>query len=952
MVVSRLVERDREVSAVAAALDLARTGHGVVLVIEGEAGIGKTALLSNAVQQARDRAMLVLSARCSPLEHHFSFGAARQLFEGHLRGLPEQDRQWMLSDSAALSAPVFGLAAIETTWKPALLDPDTALLYGLYWLTVALQEPSPLVLCVDDAQSCDESTARFLAYLSARLDGVRLAVLITRREPSAELPPAALDHLAASAPAQCLRVTSLSPAGSYAVLEQALGAPPDQAIAARCHAVTLGNPFLLRAIAGSLSEYADAESAVDELASGAVPDAVTRQVALRLRGVDVNAVGFARAVAILEPAADVDAAARLAGIGPQAAVSAWDTLTRAGLLAAAPPLRLSHPLIATAVEAATPRAERDRLHASAARILDGTGAPLGRIAAHLLATVPSGHAWVSAQLRAAAEEAYERGAPGLAARCLQRALEENSGEPDRGEVLLALGRAESRAYQPEALDHLREALALVRPASPAYIETAAELGRALLFNGDPGAAVRELDTAIAAVGAAAPLVDLESELLTAARFDVGSCEFVEARLSRLVSRSEADDAPARMLLAHRALSAAKLGSDSAATADLARRALNGDGLIRERGPNAPEPAMAAQALSIAEAFDEAEAALTIAIDQAQRAGAVLGYTNLSGWRAALHWRRGDVSRTEADVAACFGTADASALGIGMWLIAPIAAEAQIARGFLEEAQRTLARTPIPGDADEVSPLLLGSLNARASLHLARNDFALALDDLMLLGRSLDAWACPNPSWFSWRARAARTLANLNRRGEARELASVELALARRFGAPGCLGLALQAAASAARGHGALDLLAEAVDVLERSHRRASLASALCDLGIRLRRERRPKDARDPLRRALALADECGMTMLARNARDELVATGARPRRAALAGRDALTPAEQRVTQLAAEGLSNRSIAQALFVTVKTVEMHLSRAYRKLDVDSRGDLRSALSRQVNGVPRVA
>ncbi len=144
-----------------------------------------------------------------------------------------------------------------------------------------------------------------------------------------------------------------------------------------------------------------------------------------------------------------------------------------------------------------------------------------------------------------------------------------------------------------------------------------------------------------------------------------------------------------------------------------------------------------------------------------------------------------------------------------------------------------------------------------------------------------------------------------------------------------------------RGEG-IPRLEEAVRVLEGSTARLEHALALAALGATLRRARRPTDAREPLRRALELAEACGADGLVERARGELHATGVRPRAAARSGAGALTPSERRVAAMAAEGMSNRDIAEALYVTPKTVEIHLSSAYRKLGVRSRRELPGALA----------
>ncbi|HXZ71912.1 MAG TPA: helix-turn-helix transcriptional regulator, partial [Streptosporangiaceae bacterium] len=137
-------------------------------------------------------------------------------------------------------------------------------------------------------------------------------------------------------------------------------------------------------------------------------------------------------------------------------------------------------------------------------------------------------------------------------------------------------------------------------------------------------------------------------------------------------------------------------------------------------------------------------------------------------------------------------------------------------------------------------------------------------------------------------------------------------------------------------------LAEAVSLLESTPARYELALALADLGAHLRRSGRRADARAPLRRALDLAQRTGAAPLAERAKRELLAAGARPRRTAITGPDALTSAERRVASLAADGLSNRQIAQHLFITQPTVETHLRHAFQKLGITSRADLPAQLA----------
>ena len=189
----------------------------------------------------------------------------------------------------------------------------------------------------------------------------------------------------------------------------------------------------------------------------------------------------------------------------------------------------------------------------------------------------------------------------------------------------------------------------------------------------------------------------------------------------------------------------------------------------------------------------------------------------------------------------------------------------------------------------------------------------------------------------WRAYGAVALARLGQRRAAAEVAGRQLERARSFDAPRALGTALCPAAAVDGGETGLAHLEEAVAVLEDSPARLVLAQALVDYGTLLRELGRRKESRDPLRRAITLADACGAPVLAERARAELTAGGGRPPPAETEGVAALTPAERRVAALAAQGPTNREIAQTLFVTEKTVEMHLSRAYRKLGIRSRWQL---------------
>jgi DNA-binding CsgD family transcriptional regulator len=185
------------------------------------------------------------------------------------------------------------------------------------------------------------------------------------------------------------------------------------------------------------------------------------------------------------------------------------------------------------------------------------------------------------------------------------------------------------------------------------------------------------------------------------------------------------------------------------------------------------------------------------------------------------------------------------------------------------------------------------------------------------------------------------------RQEAIELCDEEIAAANRFEVPRELGMALRAKGLVMGGDAGVDLFQQAAQELERAGALLEQARALTDLGTALRAAGKRVQSREPLRQGLDLATRCGATALITRAREELVAAGARPRRTLLSGLEALTASELRVCRMAAEGLSNRQIAEALFVTEKTVEGHLGNAYRKLDVSSRSELPDVLAVEDSG-----
>jgi DNA-binding CsgD family transcriptional regulator len=232
------------------------------------------------------------------------------------------------------------------------------------------------------------------------------------------------------------------------------------------------------------------------------------------------------------------------------------------------------------------------------------------------------------------------------------------------------------------------------------------------------------------------------------------------------------------------------------------------------------------------------------------------------------------------------------------------------------------------------------MTARARLRIAAGDVEAGVADLLWCG---DHRAARGQLWPSdWKTFLAPALASLGENLRAAELAREHLAMARRVGAPGALGRALRAAALTIDDGERLALLEEAVSVLDHSPARLDRAHALADLGAELNRRNRRREGREAERSAIKLAGDCGAVALVESAEAELHAGPGRRARTEVTGPNALTAAEWRVCRQAVEGRTNREIAEALFVTEKTIERHLSSAYQKLGIRSRFQLSAAVA----------
>lgn len=922
-----LLERERELQALDEALASAVEGRGAAVLVEGPAGVGKSSLLAAGRELASRRGMLVLAGHGGESERDFPFGLAAQLFEAHLRGLAGSERASLLRGPAAPAAELLGGAALG-----GRVEQDDQALFGLlhalHWLTVNLSESHPLALLVDDAQWSDPPTLRFLHYLARRLEPLPVALLLGVRsgEPATETD--LLAAIGAEPAARVLRLAPLSPAAVERCVRD-LAPDADPSLVAACADVTGGNPLLLRELLSTLREEG---VPFDERAAATVrsitPDSVSRSILLRLSRFGPHELAVARAVAVLGDDAELASVAALARLDPTPAATAASRLAAADVIAAGEPLRFVHPLLRSAVYGDFPDPERRLAHAAAARMLRDRGAAVERVALHLLQAPLATEAWAPEVLLAAAERASQRGWPATAARMLERALREPLETAARVDVEAALARAELAAGEAAGAERLERA-ARSLPAGRRALALR-DLGRQHMNANRFGDAARRFAEALALADPAVPLGrELRAAYAAAAMWVPelagGALEGFE---DIVAEGGQPEGAGERLLLG--ALAAAevfRLGSAERA-ARLVRAAWGDGAWLEQVGSAEPTFMNLTGALSAAgEAGDALELAVAVQAAAAERGlpGAFATASYLRGSTALLAGDvRGAISELERALEALPGaweTWQPSALGFLGW--------ARMEAGDEPGATEALGRLGPGGEG----AIHIWSSYARGRVELARGAAADALAAFERTGRlMLEGLGTQNPAVMPWRAGAAEALARLGDRDRARALAEEELELARRFGASPAIGVALRALGLAEIGRQGAERLREAAALLARVP--LERVNALTELGAMLRRAGEREAPRAVLREALDLADRCGAARLAARAREELVLAGGRPRRAALHGAAALTPAELRVAELAAQGRTNRQIAEALFLTPKTVSWHLGHVYLKLGVNDR------------------
>ncbi|MCX5195597.1 LuxR C-terminal-related transcriptional regulator [Streptomyces sp. NBC_00249] len=899
----------------------ARAGAARAVLVRGPAGIGRSHLLAVAGERLAAEGTAVRRAT----------------------GLPEGTSM---------------VRAVDTLLGPPPGPRDThGDRHRFHRRTLDLLAGGPTALVVDDAQWCDETSLRCVDFILRRSAGRPLLVVLAQRTGAPGPGTRVLTEILAQDRCALLELGPLDEGGTQRMVTRIFGAPADQPFVRHCAEITGGNPLLLDRLLRALRTVgippgADALHQLSSLHQTVLTALVPEFLAAGPR----PARQVATALAVLGRA-DADPLAALSGLSGRRVESALSWLRHIEAVPPGSPPRMREG-IRTAVLAALDGPELQRLRVRAARVLSDAGHPAAEVAAQLAQLDRIDEPWMFAVLRDALAEAPTRATVSAAGRWL-RGPGRRLPATRRADLHVELARAASRtAVAPaHALWHLRQALA-VTPGPRERAPVAVKYAMMALGTARAPEALRLLERVLhdlrAATGAGEEPADrevrvtVESALLASAVNDRTALPSARARAAALPVPGGHSPADRRLLAALSAFAALDGGSAGRAAA-LARQALRAD----EPGTAGWGVFCSSAVLALADCVDEALTALDQALSPAE--------THPPLWprRAALAGRSlilhgiGDVPAAARDAWAAVEVVGPSG--------APPFARIALASVLLSQGEARQAATVLD-ELVRATPDLDRSvwewhhhLYTRGRILRELGDLEGALDAWRQCGRSQQEAGIANPVLAPWWLPTATTLGRLGRGAEAAALVAAAQERARSWGTPRALGLGLVAQASVVEGRGRTALLAEAVDLLADSPARLELAKAQYQLGRELLVLGDARSARGHLRRAIGLATRCGYHVLAAIARDALVTAGGRMPQLAAVPLDSLTHSERRIASLAGRGHSNKKIAETLFITPRTVEMHLTNVYRKLDVRGRADLprglagRSGAPGRADGLP---
>ncbi|MFJ2960093.1 AAA family ATPase [Streptomyces sp. NPDC087270] len=921
-------ERVSELSDLLTRARSARAGKGNTVLVRSVSGMRCSTFLAEVAERVRRLGSVVLSTSCSPSDAHSQLGVVRQLVAAALE-VANRDRA--TEDEEFLHGVLEGAGPFDHRLFEALRE-----------VFARGARRQPLVVVVDHIQWMDETSLRWFAYLVRHLNNLPVLLVLAYRTDETAVDRKLTDDI--SKRDQCFTLT-LSPLSSHSVREVVeaaySGQGCDDEFVQVCAETSRGRPSRLDKLLASLTaDFVPPRASQVEQIRRCGARIEAEAAADRLLRQPVHLREVAEVATVLGEEGDCAVIADMLNLYGDAISGLIAELTPVGIFretGVSGRYRFSSAELRSLIHRDMSADARRSLHMRTARRLNDLGAPLAQVAEHLLQADMSDDAWACSVLKEAADDALKTGDPKTCAKYARRVLRDRIPDEERAEVLWLLGRAEA-LFAPAAADrHLDEAVRLfsdpalqagaiverahARVLRPGSAESALRPSRTVLAHVDHKAfaelgdselrlSVQSLTHTVPAEGRAAALEALGGPTLSInLGVTPGERELLASIAGDLACRSEPCDVP--LELVHRAL-AGERPSGSASMVLLLRciTILTWAGHLREAQRWADH--MLTGALATDALFPR-----VIALCQ----------------RAKIAVRMGDlpVALAEAEQALALTTEHHEVKSCRAVAVTEVA-RARGAIGHYEGAVDLL---------QGLHDLPASTLGVRGMFRLHLGDLRGALADLMECGHRLEALGIVNPALSDWRSLAARAWKQLGNDKEARELAEAEVELARRWGDLAVVGRSLRSLGEVSSGAAAERAFAESVALLEQTDARLQLALSLVAAGQAHGRNGSLAQARRALHRGMLLAEESGARSLTTEARKSLLAAGGRLRRTPASGVPALTPTEHRVAMHAARGRTNRSIADLLHITPRTVEVHLTRVYGKLSIPGRTALADAL-----------
>ncbi|WNI23552.1 AAA family ATPase [Streptomyces sp. ITFR-16] len=886
-----LFRRAEEVSLLEKLIEGCGEGNSGLILVEGAVGCGKSEFLETVAVNAEKRGALVLRGMGTADERRHPLGVLRQL----------------TADAPAGALPALPSSPAEAGRVGAMREFASAVR--------ELSTTAPVVICVDDLHHVDELSGRYLLHLTRGTRQAKVLLVVTESVHEHGDDPLLRTELLRLPHFVRLRLERFTHEAVRAMLPER-----PEGETARLHRASGGNPLLLRAL---LQDPAARPG-----------EAYAQAVRACLHRCGPATGELTGAIAVLDSLATASFTARLSGATETAAARALTALAAAGLLTAGPGGGFCHPAARDAVlEGMEPDARR-ALHREAALLARAHGAPDTTVAAQLLAAHHTDEDWALPVLRSAADQHAADGALDEATALLRFAREGCPDETCRAEVSVRLSVVTGRTDPAAAERRLAEPLAALA-AGRLEPRALGPLARALAAQGRIDESTEVLERLAAGEGRHPGAERRHGDIPGDDPLDGLSAFPQWGATGRRCAPVEPGGHPVgravRGAVHPAALWALPAEAEEGAAAQAAELFLRGATLAE----GMVEPTV--QALRTLLYLDGAERALPWCeafADQAAARRATGWQTAFAGLLAEARLRLGDLTGAVATAESALCAAPARG-GVQLCAVTATLVRAYTAMGRPEAAAAVLSR-PVPAQLTG-SIHGLAYLRARGHYALATSRFHAALGDFLDIGRHMKRWGLDRPRVLPWRADAAEALFRLGETHQADRFLADQLTT-RDANDPWVRGMSLRLRASLREPKERQAMLTKAVDDLHRSGDQYELARAMGDFGQVLRVLGEPARAAMVNRRAWHVAKECGadalcVTILPGH-------TGEAPEAAAAAGAPqadlvaSLSESEKRVALLAVHGHTNREIAQKLYITVSTVEQHLTRVYRKLEIPGR------------------